>query len=154
MASNGFRGGLRRAASVALVGGALWHLLEALELRRRFGVIPPLSSPADDNAGAGDNTVVAVAVGGVTVDERTRAGAVRTMGESGIEVLDLVPGDLPVEAALRFLRRVNPTRLREDIFLAPGGAHEAVLLSPSVAGRVGPPAGPARDRGVIVRLSR
>jgi SAM-dependent methyltransferase len=146
-------GGVRIAASVVLVGGALYHVAEALELRRRLGLIPTLPPVPETSDGDRPGDATLVAAEGVTVDAATLAVAVEDLASSNLDVVDLVPGDLAVEPALRFLRRVNPTKLREDRFATPGGAHEAVVLSPSVAALLGVPVDGSRDRGGMMRLT-
>jgi SAM-dependent methyltransferase len=86
--------------------------------------------------------VVACARGGV--DRHTLAAVAADMEATGVELIDLVPGDLPADRALRLLRRVDPDRLADDALATPGGAHEAVALHPTLASRLalsGPPSG-------------
>jgi len=73
------------------------------------------------------------------------------MDVSGVGMVDLVAGDLAVEPALRFLRRVDPHRLRVDPLYAPGGAHDAVAMVPSVTGRMGAPPAGRCDREAMMR---
>jgi SAM-dependent methyltransferase len=135
-----------------LVAGAALHVLEALELRRRARAIPALPEPR-----AGDPGLDVEVVTGpdVAVDERTRAAGSHEMARSGVDVLDLVPGDLAVEPALRLLRRVNPDRrLGPDTTTWPGGAHEAVLIGPATAERMEAVPREPQSRGAMVRLTR
>jgi ubiquinone/menaquinone biosynthesis C-methylase UbiE len=64
-------------------------------------------------------------------------------------VVDLLPGDLPVDRALRLLRRLEPNRLGTDPFYTPGGGHEAVALDPTVTARI--VRDPARANGDTVQ---
>jgi SAM-dependent methyltransferase len=67
-----------------------------------------------------------------------------------VDVVDLVPGDLAPERMLRLLARVEVDRLRTDPLYAPAGAHEAVVLDPSVARRMTLESAPLH-RGSLVR---
>jgi SAM-dependent methyltransferase len=96
----------------------------------------------------------------VEIDEVTLAEVADLMERSGVDVVDLVPGDLSTEVALRWLRRVDPTRASGDVLYSPGGAHEALALQPDVSRRMagvvpaglrGPNAEPGSDRGTFVR---
>jgi SAM-dependent methyltransferase len=72
------------------------------------------------------------------------------MRDTGAEVVDLVPPDLPADRALQLLRRIDQQRLRDDPLHWPGGAHEAVALHPSLAARL-PAAEAPDDRGALAR---
>jgi SAM-dependent methyltransferase len=145
--------GLRLAASAGLVGAALWHAADAAELRRRVRALTPLPSPP---AGVDlvEGKVDAFTADGVVVADGYLAAGALEMDAAGLDVIDLVPGDLAVEPALRFLRRAGGKRLRGDPFHAPGGAHEAVLVRPSVTERLGAVAAGPRDRAGMLRLTQ
>ena len=152
-----------RARAVARAG--LWalaavHVAEALVLRQRRGQVDVLpvgdAGQTADVAGKVDITAVA----GSRVDAATAAAARRDMDASGSQVIDLVPGDLPAARALRVLRRVEADRLASDVYYAPGGAHEAVAVDPSVTERMSGPASDSADpptgrldRGDLVRAT-
>jgi SAM-dependent methyltransferase len=125
--------GVRRLTSGVLWGLAAIHLIEAAELRKRSRQLFALPSPA---AVAGDEKPDIAAVAGAAIDEATLACVAREMQVGGARVVDLVPGDLPVDRALRLLRRVEPEKMGDDPYYAPGGAHEAVAVHPSVAERM------------------
>jgi SAM-dependent methyltransferase len=112
---------------------AVIHLVEAAELRKRRRQLAALPTPA---AVPGDDKPDVATVAGALVDEATLAGVAREMQINGVQVVDLVPGDLPVDRALRLLRRIEPQKMGEDPFYAPGGAHEAVAVHRSVAERM------------------
>ena len=132
---------VRRARAVRLVRGALWalalgHVVDAMALRRRRMQVGSLD-------GGGDPTdIVAklgvVAADGVDVDAATRVAVAAEMERDGVELVDLVPGDLPAERALRLLRRMDVARIGDDddLMYAPGGAHEALALHPSLVDRM------------------
>jgi SAM-dependent methyltransferase len=137
--------------TVLLVGAAL-HVLEALELRRRLRAIPALPAPPAGDLGP---EVEVVTGRGAAVDERTRAAGSHEMATAGLDVLDLVPGDLEVEPALRLLRRVNPDRpLGPDTTAWPGGAHAALLIGPATVERMAAIPSEPQSRAAMVRLTR
>jgi len=130
---------------------ALWalaaaHVAEAVVLRRRARALRALPAPS----GPAEGIVVAV-VDGVVVDAATRAAAAGVLAAGELDVVDLVPADLPTGRALRWLRRVHPGRQRDDPLYTPGGAHEAVAVRAGLAARAGlAPAG-GLDPGDLVR---
>ena len=76
-----------------------------------------------------------VQVEGLAVPPRTLAAAVAHLRATGLEAVDLLPGDLPVEELLDHLRIADPVRLRENpIFLA-FGVGQAVVLTRGLAER-------------------
>jgi SAM-dependent methyltransferase len=115
---------------VALVGNGL-------RLRRRLTALPVLGEAAtgdgDDGADLADYVVVQVE--GLDVPPRTLAASVAHLRATGLEAVDLLPGDLPVEELLDHLRIADPVRLRENpIFLA-FGVGQAVVLTRGLAER-------------------
>jgi ubiquinone/menaquinone biosynthesis C-methylase UbiE len=146
------------AASVVLWALAAAHVLEALGLRRRWRKVTALPATAGaGHTGEPGQKLEVVSVAGVEVDAGTLAGAANEMDLCGAQVLDLVPGDLPADRAIRLLRRVSPTQLRDDAMYSPGGAHEVLVLHHTVAARMAGSDGRAltprrtTDRGVLVR---
>ena len=135
--------------------GALWalaaaHLAEAVVLRRRRERLAALYDPGTPHDIA--DKLGLLSATGVDVDAATRTAAAAEMELDGVEVVDLVPGDLPAERALRLLRRVNPDQLTEDLTYSPGGAHEALALHPSLVERMRvDPREQADDRHAMVR---
>jgi SAM-dependent methyltransferase len=128
----------RRLAGWALAGLAAAHVGEALVLRRRLAAIPALKAPSTTAVAADARVAPAVvSARGQVVDARTLAatGAALDPAE-GIEAIDLVPGLLPADRALRLLRRIDPDKLEADALYTPGGAHEAVVLHPALAARL------------------
>jgi SAM-dependent methyltransferase len=155
-----------KALRVVLGGLAVAHVVEAAVLRRRLRSIaalptPPLTAVDGDALGraTGSGLDVLAAPGDARrVDRSTLAAAAADMEATGVELVDLVPGDLPADRALRLLRRVDPERLAGDPLYTPGGAHEALALHPALASRlaVAPPEAEAdgadvADRGDLVR---
>ena len=127
---------------------AVAHGAETVVLRRRARALRSLPGPA----GAADGVVI-VAVDRAVIDDATRDAAAGVMDAGDLDVVDLVPGDLPADRALRLLRRLRPGRQRDDPLYTPGGAHEAVAVRAGVAARAGlVPAG-GLDRGDLVRCT-
>ena len=122
----------RRVAQGVLWGLTAVHVAEAVMLRKRRNLLAALTDagaapPARDLAAKVD----VIAVAGSRAGRRHRGAAARAeMDACGAQVVDLVPGDLPAERALRLLRRVEPDRLGTDPFYTPGGAHEVVVVDP------------------------
>ncbi|HZM29637.1 MAG TPA: hypothetical protein VFB77_04060, partial [Acidimicrobiales bacterium] len=99
----------RRVAQGVLWGLTAVHVAEALMLRRRRNLLATLPDtgaipPALDLAAKVD----VIALAGTAPDDVTAAAARAEMDACGAQVVDLVPGDLPAERALRLLRRVEP----------------------------------------------
>ena len=135
-----------RALRAGLWGLAAVHVAEAVVLRQRARALAALPEVPDGAAGRVD----LLTVDGASVDPAVRRGAAAAMRDSGAEVVDLVPGDLPTRRALRLLRRVDLGRLRQDPMYSPGGAHEAVALHPGVAERLDVAGGRSHDRRELV----
>ena len=71
----------------------------------------------------------------------------------GLRSIDLVPADLPADAAIALLRRVDVDRLASEWLHAPGGAHHAVALAPALA-FLGPGAAVGTDTAAGARHGR
>ncbi|MGH9214590.1 MAG: class I SAM-dependent methyltransferase [Acidimicrobiales bacterium] len=148
-----------RPAAIVLWALAAAHVAEAVGLRRRWRQVTTLPVPSEAaRATAPSSKVDVLAVASAEVNADTLASAAVEVELGGVQLLDLVPGDLPADRALRLLRRVSPSQLSEDVLYSPGGAHEALVLDPSVADRIASRAGsgplrPRRttDRGAMVR---
>lgn len=144
---------LKRLVTVASLGLALAHFVEALVLRRRWQQMKVLPTLHDERATATPGEVATISMPGATLGGDTLAAVAAEMEVTGAGAVDLLPGDLPVERTLGVLRRVDGERLGRDPVYTPGGAHEVVALHPSVASRLGiddPPVEVA-DRGELVR---
>lgn len=132
-----------RSPAARAARGLLWalaagHLAEAVVLRRRAGRLTALTAPA------GAAPVDGLTVIGASVDPATRGAVAELMASGEAEIVDLVPGDLPADRALRLLRRVDPARLPRDPLYTPGGAHEALALSAALVARMDGSDGPGR----------
>ena len=122
--------------------GWLWLALSAgiavntLRLRRRLSGLRALDPSARAAAGATDDFIV-VHPPAVTVDADTRAAAVAHALVEGLDVVDLVPGDLPRDQALDLARTVDTRSYRRSP-LAPGrGAVHALLVRRGVFDQAG-----------------
>jgi SAM-dependent methyltransferase len=103
----------------------------ALVLRRRLAALPVLQ-PTDEPAAVEHRLVTAA---GVTVDDATLRAASRHSRRHGLEVLDLVPADLPVEPLLALAWRVAPAAFRDDPLATGYAADHALLVTEDVLAR-------------------
>ncbi len=135
----------RRVAQGVLWGLTAVHVAEAVMLRKRRNLLAALPDAGDDGSTAPARDLAAkvdvIALAGTAPDDVTAAAARAELDACGAQVVDLVPGDLPAERALRLLRRIEPEKLGRDPFYTPGGAHEAVIVDPSVTARMAGGAG-------------
>lgn len=139
---------------VALTCGIVFN---GLRLRRRLcalGRIPATGGIAA--AGDQDDDFLLVHLPGVVVDDDTRREAMAHARAEGLEVLDLVPGDLPTVAVLDLARAVDARTYRGAPFAAGRGAGHALVASREVWKRLDPGAEPGagapRDRADMARL--
>jgi SAM-dependent methyltransferase len=91
---------------------------------------------------------------GVHVDAVTRRDAIAYAEQQGLDVLDLVPGDLPSERAMDLARLVDPGTLRTDRLAAARGAQQALLVRRSVLERAGLADEPTTDLDPITFAER
>jgi SAM-dependent methyltransferase len=94
-----------------------------------------------------------VTAAGVVVDDATARAASAHARRHGLEVLDLVPGDLPVEQLLDVARLVDPASFRSDPLAAGRGACQALLVTEDVAMRAGIVAFEDRDLEDMIDLT-
>jgi SAM-dependent methyltransferase len=111
---------------VALLANGLRLHRRATKLRS----LPPASEPV-----ASEHCFLFAQ--GTVVDEATRRAASAHARASGLDVLDLIPQDLPVERALNVLRLVEPTAYREDRLQPGRGAGHCILVHRDVLERFG-----------------
>ena len=125
-AATRIRGARMSYLMIALV---LVFVMDAIRLRRHVGALHVLE-PSDATPGH-----QVIAAPGVTVDDATTRAASAYARERGIDVLDLVPRDLPAIRAMSVAQLVDPPSYRRDR-LGPGRtAGHAVMISESVAQR-------------------
>ena len=108
-------------------------LLNGVRLRRRLAAVPRLPVHIDDEPVAIGHRFVTAA--GVELDEVTRRAASRYATEQGLEAVDLVPGDLPVERMLDLARALDATTFRTDPFAEARGGGHAFLVTDDLAER-------------------
>jgi SAM-dependent methyltransferase len=152
-------GGRDRSRLVKVVRGGLWAVAAAQvayglflrQRRRNLGALPPLAGDDADHRSAAlpVASLDVVAMPGTEVDDVTLAEVAALMADGELEVVDLVPGDLAPERMLCLLLHVDASRRAEAMY-APAGAHEALVVHPAVARRLGLDDHPL-DRGDLVR---
>ncbi|MGW7025722.1 class I SAM-dependent methyltransferase [Streptomyces xanthophaeus] len=91
---------------------------------------------------------------GVTADASVLAAACAHADREGLDVLELLPADLPAEDALGLLRLVDPAGYRQDRLAAGRGAGCAVLVGAEVLERAGVDPDRPRDRAELLALTR
>lgn len=149
----------------ALTVGAASHVATGLWLNgraRRLAVLPAPRrvAPAVDD-GDGFSLVTAR---GVAVDDATFAAGVAHAVEHDLDVLDLVPGDLPSGVLQALVLQIDPATFRDDPLALGRGAGHAALVRTALLARVAaahPPPGetwrdldPATFLAVARRLKR
>ncbi len=89
-----------------------------------------------DPAGRSDpDSMVFVTAQGVDVDDLTRQAAVAHADTHGLDVLDLVPADLPIEQLLMLARGLDPSTYRTAPLALGTGAFHAIAVRPDVLQR-------------------
>jgi SAM-dependent methyltransferase len=104
-----------------------------LRLRQRVAALEVLE-PTDVAAFASHLVVTAA---GVKVDPATARAASQHALRHGLEALDLVPADLPVERLLDLVWLTDPATFREAPLARARGALSALLLTEDLADRLG-----------------
>jgi SAM-dependent methyltransferase len=107
--------------------------LNGLRLRARAGALGQLDSAPDGEDISG---WVFVTAKGVELTEATKQAAVAYAVTECLDVVDLVPADLPVERILETLRMTDIRAFRTDAIATGRGAFQALAVSPEVAGRI------------------
>ncbi|MEU9374172.1 class I SAM-dependent methyltransferase [Streptomyces sp. NPDC048255] len=119
--------------------------------RRRLHALPVLLPAGEPSAGPRRRLLAAR---GVAADEGVLAAARAHADREGLDVLELVPADLPAEEALGLLRLVDPAGYRQDRLAAGRGAGYAVLVGEDVLQRSGVDPDRSRDRVELLALTR
>nr|HEX4315320.1 class I SAM-dependent methyltransferase [Kofleriaceae bacterium] len=110
-------------------------VFDALRMRGRVGALTTLArTPSDDPA-----THIAIAAPGVTVDDATLRAASAHMRAAKLDVLDLVPRDLPAIRAMTLAQLVDPPKYRGDRMQPGRTAGHALILSRELATRAQAP---------------
>lgn len=119
---------------VALVANGL-RLRRRAERLARLAPAPTAAGGEDPGDPASTDGWLVITSAGVEVDGPTRSAAIDHAERLDLAVVDLIPGDLPVERALDTLRMVEPGTFRSDP-LAPGrGAFAALVVRADVVDR-------------------
>jgi SAM-dependent methyltransferase len=131
-------------AAIAAVG----IVANGIRLRERLVALPTL--PPEPN-GPPDPDHAFLVADGVKLDAATRQAVSAYARANNLDVLDLVPGDLPTERLLELARAVDPGTYRTEP-LAPGrGAYQATLVHAAVLERAGIEASETLDPVAYVR---
>ena len=105
-------------------------VVNGLRLRARIpGSLADLPAQGDDCGYAW------ITSGRVTLDDATRRDAAAYAGAEGLDLVDVVPADLPATAARDLLRQVDPRAYRADPRAAGRSAGAAVLMAPELLKR-------------------
>ncbi len=105
--------------------------LAALRMRSRLAALTT-RSPSDAPVAAAHRFFTAP---GVTLDDATRRAASAHAIANGLEVVDLIPRDLPTIAALSISQLVDPATYRKDRLAVGRTAGHALLCTAEVAER-------------------
>ena len=136
-----------------LIALTLLLLSDALRMRRRISEIDVLA--ASDAPVAAEHQIIAAP--GVVIDEPTRRAASAFAASHQVDVLDLVPTDLPAIRAMSFVQLVDPPKYRKDRLGAGRTAGHAMLVSTDVVRRASIGAGASTtapdDEVAFVRLA-
>lgn len=116
-------------------------VLDIGRMRGRLGSLPVL--PASDEPASAEHRFVCGP--GVTLDDATRRAASAWARAEQLDVVDLVPRDLPTIGALSLAQLVDPAKLRRDRFAIGRTAGHALLVSTGVAARSGLAGDPADE---------
>lgn len=118
-------------SAAALVGNALRY-------RQRLEALPVIAA-TPDVPGAADGDLGRfrlVAVDGVRFEPGAVVAAVAYADRHGLDVLDLVPGDLDSERALEFARLADPATFKDDPLAVGRSAYQAVLIDGDLLDRL------------------
>lgn len=115
---------------------ALCMTANAWRLRARLRGLRPLP-PAPGGGPPGEDGFVLLTVDGVEVPPGVRRAAERHARDNGLGLVDLMPRDLHVDAALDLARHLDFDAYRDDVFGMGRGACHAVLASRAAADDAG-----------------
>lgn len=95
-------------------------------------------SGGDQVEPASDDAYAVMTASGVEVDPGTAAAAVRHARRNGLDVVDLVPGDLLSGVLAALLTQVDPATYRHDRVAVGRGAGHAMVVRAGVLDRLDP----------------
>jgi SAM-dependent methyltransferase len=133
-----------------LYGLALLWILDALRLRIRVATIH-LLEPSRDAVASGYYVITAP---GVVVDEATRLAAIEWAEAEHLQVVDLIPKNLPCLNVLRLAQIADPGSYRSDPFAHAATGVHALLVSSHVLSRAGLKPGPVESEGQFVQIAK
>ncbi|MFD7324333.1 methyltransferase domain-containing protein [Streptomyces sp. NPDC059875] len=124
--------------------------------RRRLHELPALPPDGEHPAGEASKGPRRrlLTARGVAAGAGVLAAACAHADREGLDVLELLPADLPAEDALGLLRLVAPTTYRQDRLAAGRGAGYAVLVCEDVLERAGVDPDRPFDRVELLELTR
>jgi SAM-dependent methyltransferase len=111
--------------------GALWAL-DAVRLRGRARALRTLE-PSDEPVSPEHGFIVR---DGVVLEESVRRAASAHARANGLDVLDLIPRDLPAPDAFFLLQTLDAAKFRDDRLAKAYSAGEAILVTTEVARRM------------------
>jgi SAM-dependent methyltransferase len=115
-----------------LVALVVLYLADVGRMRRRLSALSVLPATADAEPAAEHRFIVAP---GVTLADATRRAASAFARERRLELVDLVPRDLPAIRAMSLAQLVDPARFRSYRLATGRTAGHAILVSADVARR-------------------
>jgi SAM-dependent methyltransferase len=111
--------------------------LNGLRLRQHLSGLVDLAVADPPDSVVGEDEFLLVKLPGVVVDDETRSAAVAHARAQQLDVLDLVPGDLPLARALDLAPAIDTTTFRSAPFAAGRGALHALLIRGEIWDRMG-----------------
>lgn len=134
-----------------LVALSLLLFVDSLRMRGRMSAFETL--PAAPEAVDEDGFHV-IAAPGVTVDDATRRAAIGFARDQHLDVIDLVPRDLPAIEAMTLVQLIDPETFRTDRLAAGRTAGHGFVVSTEAARRARvDPAQPVADEVAFARLA-
>ncbi|HMC09043.1 MAG TPA: class I SAM-dependent methyltransferase, partial [Actinomycetota bacterium] len=112
----------------------VWFVISGLRLRARARRLPVVVGTAAGGAEAPRQWLLAE---GLAVDEATRSAVAAYADRAGLDVLDLVPADLPFDAAFDLVHLVDARSYTRNRLAAGRGGGQAVVATPDVLERAG-----------------
>lgn len=134
----------RRSTLVAfgMIAAAAATAAKAAWLRSRARALAVLVDRDEESPAAGSTRVppsdgfVVVTAAGVHVDPATAAAAIAHASGHDLDVVDLVPGDLPVGTLTALLLQIDPATYRHDRLAVGRGAGHACVVRSGVLDRI------------------
>jgi SAM-dependent methyltransferase len=103
--------------------------VNGLRLRARIPPVLPAASPSAGPHANADGDWAWITARQMALDEATRQDAIAYARAEGLDLVDLVPADLPATVARDLIRAVDPRSYRRDRIAAGRSAGAAVLIA-------------------------